>query len=182
MATKDAIEIIINDHNTVRGLFQKIKDSTDPVVRRENMNLVIKELCQHSEAEELVVYPALRTMNHNLGNNYADRSINEHLAVKNTLARLDGLDATSPEFDVQFNILVREIEQHTLEEETQVLPFMRQHMTKDDLHTMANLFEGAKIVSPTRPHPSAPTNPVAKGLVAPITAFIDRLKDAGRQF
>ena len=67
-------------------------------------------------------------MNHNLGNNYADRSVQEHLAAKNTLALLDGLDPTNPEFDVQFNILVREIESHVQEEENEVLPFMRQHV------------------------------------------------------
>ena len=55
---------------------------------------------------------------------FADRSIKEHLAVKNILYKLDTMPASDPQFNKCFDELEKELEHHLKEEEEEVFPFI----------------------------------------------------------
>jgi hemerythrin superfamily protein len=58
---QDVVDILTTDHHEVLALLQQIKITTDAEVRRDLTDTVISELVRHSVAEEMYVYPAMKS-------------------------------------------------------------------------------------------------------------------------
>jgi iron-sulfur cluster repair protein YtfE (RIC family) len=138
---------------------------------------IVKELSVHAAIEEQYVYPKIREVVPG-GDKLADQAIQEHLTVKELLAELDGADGKNPSVTAGVSALRESVEQHVEEEESELLPKLKEHCELEDLQKLGQTLETAKAAAPTHPHPNAPARPPGNAVVGPALAALDRLRDA----
>ena len=73
--------------------------------------------------------------------------------------------------------LIKDIRHHVEDEESDLLPRLRDACDGPELTELGKKFERAKKAAPTRPHPSAPDKPPANKILAPGVGLIDRMRD-----
>ena len=174
---RDLIEVLIHDHREVEAMFAELESGTGDAERRRRVaDAVIAELVRHSVGEEEYLYPTARRALAD-GDAVADREIAEHAQAERTMKRLEGLDATDPEFSQVCTMLMTEIRQHVQEEETDLFPRLRSACGADELRDLGRKVELAKKMAPTHPHPSAPDTPPANLLAGPLAGLVDRVRD-----
>ena len=169
----DAVQLLKDDHKKVSALIQEYFASPSSEVVVD----IVKELSVHAAIEEQYVYPKIREVVPG-GDKLADQAIQEHQTVKELLAELDGADGKDPSVTAGVSALRESVEQHVEEEESQLLPKLKQHCELEDLQKLGQTLETAKTAAPTHPHPNAPARPPANAVVGPALAAVDRLRDA----
>ena len=179
--SRDAVQVLIDDHREVERLFAQYEDAADTGEQTRIVHKVVHELAVHGEIEELLLYPRLRTVLPN-GNDLADEAVNEHLEIKTTLNELDKMTAEDPGFADRMRELMAEVRSHVTEEEGEIFPQLRDLMAADQLRTLGSSLQAAKSFVPTRPHPGAPTGPIGKLATSPPVALIDRVRDTLRNW
>jgi hemerythrin-like domain-containing protein len=169
----DAVWVLKEDHKNVSALIQEYFASPSSEVLAD----IVKELSVHAAIEEQHVYPKIREVVPG-GDKLADQAIEEHQAVKELLAELDGADGKDPSVTAGVSVLREFVEQHVEEEESALLPELTQHCELEDLKKLGQTLETAKTAAPTHPHPNAPARPPGNAVVGPALAAVDRLRDA----
>lgn len=171
----DVIEVLKHDHRMVEQLFRDYDAAHSDVQRRGVVELLVRELSKHAALEELSVYPlAKKELD---GGVDVDRQLNEHMAVKKTLAKLDSLPPGSEDERTLVEELAAELREHIDIEESQFLPALERALDRTLLEELGEELDKAKKAAPTRPHPGAPNEPPALTLAAPFAAVFDRFRD-----
>ncbi len=145
--------------------------------RGEAVHSLVRESSMHSVGEEQVFYPAIRKLLPD-GDLLADRGLVEHQQVKQLLADLQRMTPLDPGFDARAQVMIADLREHIHDEDSNVLPRVQQAATVDQLQEMGEALERIKALSPTRSHPRAPSRPPANRVIVPITARLDRVRDA----
>jgi len=133
---EDVVQLIMNDHREFERLFAELKSSPE---RRAGLVPVLTTLlAAHSRAEEAEVYPVAATE----GGNPDDvaHSQEEHIAADQLLARLAETDPDDAAFEEVLDELVEAITHHLEEEESTVLPHMRQSLSEQRLMELGQAF------------------------------------------
>lgn len=131
----DVVDLIMSDHREVERLFDVLKN--DPATRSLNLPVLTTLLTAHSRAEEAEVYPAAAEAG---GGEDVEHSQKEHLEADQLLARLAETDPDAPDFESRLQDLVDAISHHVEEEESTVLPGMRERMSQHELRDLAERF------------------------------------------
>ncbi len=133
---EDVVQLIMNDHREFERLFAELKSS--PEKRAELVPVLTTLLTAHSRAEEAEVYPVAATE----GGNPDDvaHSQEEHIEADQLLARLAETDPDGPDFEQVLEELVEAITHHVGEEESTVLPHMRQSLSEQRLTELGQAF------------------------------------------
>ena len=133
---EDVVQLIMNDHREFERLFAELK--TSPGKRARLVPVLTTLLTAHSRAEEAEVYPAAATE----GGNPDDvaHSQEEHIEADQLLARLADTDPDGPDFEQVLEELVDAITHHVGEEESTVLPHMRQSLSSQRLTELGEAF------------------------------------------
>lgn len=127
MNEEDAITILKNDHDKVKGLFEEFEKAEDLRTKKKIAAEAIMELKIHAEIEEKIFYPFVRNGVEKDLMNEADE---EHHVAKLLIAELDNMDATESHWEAKFTVLAENIRHHIREEEGEMLPQAR-HMDLD---------------------------------------------------
>lgn len=140
--TKDDVnitEIIIADHRKVDTLFAEIAGSNDPQKLQEYFGQLFKDLTAHAEAEEQVVYPAVRSY-------YSDTQelYDEQAEMKVMLSEIKALSPSAPEFKQKIDQLKNAVQQHVREEENDMFPKIRQNLSEEQMQQLSKQFKEAK--------------------------------------
>jgi hemerythrin superfamily protein len=122
MADHDVIQLLKDDHRTVQQLFEALGINTGR--RDELAQQLVQELTVHTEAEEQIVYPAIRRAIPN-GDQRVDEGIDEHRRVSEMLDRLSTMTADDADFDGLMADIQAAVEHHVQEEETETFPLFR---------------------------------------------------------
>lgn len=176
MREPDVVDVLTADHTRVEKWFRDYERTPSAVERRRLTTNIIIELVRHAEAEEMYVYPRARLVLPD-GPAVIDREIAQHSEAERIMSRLDRLKPMDAAFDPLVRDLMRVIRRHVREEEKDWFPRLRQLMPATERRRLAELVEGAKVVVPTRPHPSAPNRPPLNVLVGVGTGVADRARD-----
>jgi hemerythrin superfamily protein len=131
----DVVDLIMQDHRQVEELFEKLKSQPDQ--RAGLVPVLTTLLTAHSRAEESEVYPAAAEAG---GADEVEHSQEEHVEADQLLARLAQTDPESPEFDSALDELVKAVSHHVEEEESTVLPGMRERMPAERLGELGDAF------------------------------------------
>jgi iron-sulfur cluster repair protein YtfE (RIC family) len=170
------IEALRHDHDEVREMFARLEAATGEQ-RRKLFQQLLGELVRHEVAEEEILRPVSKR---DAGEAIANARIKEESQAEELLKEMEKLDPGSAEFTSKLAKLRREVERHAEAEETKEFPRVAEKETTEWLEQMGRAYEAAKMMAPTRPHPSTPNTPVANMLVGPFAAVVDRARDAVR--
>jgi len=173
---------IEKDHNLVRSLYKDYKSTTDLDARKTILDNIIKNIAQHSAAEEMALYSDYSKLLGDDGKLIADSSWKEHEDVKKMLYEIDQMSKVSmddPKLNLLLEQLFTDLEHHMKEEEEDYLPKLRKEVSSERLIKLGASFDAFKLnAAPTRPHPSAPDKGVTGIVVNAMTKPLDELRDA----
>lgn len=140
--TKDEMnitEIITMDHRKADTLFMEIEKTDDPKKLQEFFGQLYKDLSVHAEAEEQIVYPAIRSYYSNTQELY-----DEQAEMKQMLAQIKAMNPSSSDFKAQIKLLKTAVQDHVKEEENDMFPQIRRNFSEAQMEQMATQFKAAK--------------------------------------
>jgi hemerythrin superfamily protein len=174
-----AIDLLEEDHDNVRKLFEEFRDLEDEETaeKRRLFTAMDEELTVHSTVEEEIFYPAVKNQSDEDAQRLVLEAIEEHAIVKNLLDEIRELDATNEEFDAKMKVLMESVEHHAEEEEDDIFPKAKK-LGADALKDL-----GARIQSRKRSLAGAPARdaePMKQAASAPPPVKRGRTKRAPR--
>lgn len=136
----DVVDLIMQDHREVERLFEELR--SHPEERPLLVPTLTSLLTAHSRAEEAEVYPAAR--------NEADEadevahSQAEHAQAEQILAELAEADPGSDQFDKVLAELMEAVNHHVEEEESTVLPGLRERLDDNRRAELGEAFAASR--------------------------------------
>jgi len=116
---KNAIDILKDDHNNVKSLFDRFEEAESQDEREQIAATVIEELKTHTVIEEEIFYPAAREAVEGDLMNEADE---EHHVAKFLIAELENMDSADEHYAAKFKVLSENVRHHIREEEGEMFP------------------------------------------------------------
>ena len=115
-----ATDILKSDHDKVKVLFDRFKQTTNTEMRDELAGDIIQELEIHSVVEEKIFYPATRQATHD--DSLMDLALAEHQKANELIVEIQSRRANHQPFDDVMQQLEIAVRQHIEEEETEMMP------------------------------------------------------------
>jgi hemerythrin superfamily protein len=172
---EDGIAFLLDQHRQIEALLSAVQGA-EPSERQARFDELRELLAVHETAEELILRPVTRRELTG-GDAIADARIAEENQSKDTLAALEKIDATTPEFAEQFPQFATDVHRHAHNEEEHEFPLVRDQLDAETLKQLAVQLAGAEKLAPTHPHPSARST-AANLVLGPFAAMVDQIKDA----
>jgi hemerythrin superfamily protein len=165
----DIVTIVIRDHEALVKLLDSIS-SSETSQWADLFWTLTNELVRHEVAEEIVLYPAVRSCGDE-GATSADAGLAQQGDVERLLAGLEQTGIGDSELPEAWTALTDAVKGHVAFEESEVLPLLAQQMTDVERFEAGDRYAQAKKRAPTHPH--------AHGGLAtgPLTAAFDRFRD-----
>ena len=138
----NALELLKQDHQKVKGLFQEIRKSSDRSKQKELFDKIDTELEMHTHIEETIFYPAIGEQE-KLKDMVAE-ALEEHQQAKELLQQLEELRADNHDFGSNLQRLMEAVEHHVEEEEGEMFPKIREVFDEDELEQLCEELESAK--------------------------------------
>jgi hemerythrin superfamily protein len=140
MSTSDVVDLIMNDHREVERLFEIM--TKQPETRVLHFPVLCTLLISHSRAEESEVYPVARD---EAGESEeVAHSQEEHAEAEHLLEQMTAMDPLSQQFDKALQDLIAAVTHHVEEEESTVLPGMRDGLSDERRTELAEAFAKAR--------------------------------------
>lgn len=171
----DVVRLLEEDHRLVEARFAALA-SAGAATRGELFWKLTNDLVRHEVAEETVVYPALRKLPG--GDQIADARIAEQSEAEEQLAKMEKMDAESPEFVRELAGLKAAVLEHARAEEETAFALLLGAVAPDERTALGQRYVKAKDAAPTHPHPHAPDTPPGNVVLGPVAALVDRVRDA----
>jgi hemerythrin-like domain-containing protein len=126
----DAIAMLKADHQRVRDLFSQYEATSNHATKRTLAAQVFMELETHAQLEENIFYPAVNEGTDE-GPDLVKDSVQEHETVHQLIQELQGMEHNTDAFDTKFHELIRNVEHHVEEEESEMFPLAEQELAED---------------------------------------------------
>jgi hemerythrin-like domain-containing protein len=180
-STDDVVLVLTSQHERARELLAELRESVAVVAElTRDMAGPFRELVQllvaHETAEELVVYPALKTELEE--GRLAEACIAEEHEAKHMLAKLEKMAPGFFEFPDVLAEFDAKLLAHAEHEEQSVFPILEQRLAPDERHKLGGDFLHAAATAPSHAHAHSPESAVGNALFGPVLATIDRVRDA----
>ena len=123
----DVIDLLVADHNRVRGLISRYKDADEADDTNEASQLadaIIRELNVHMVAEESVFYQAVKKRTNEIKDD-VDEGYEEHHVAKVLIGEIQDLKPGSDPWVAKMTVLIESVEHHVDEEEDELFPSVR---------------------------------------------------------
>ena len=141
----NALDLLIADHNRVRGLFSRFdtaKEADDTTTMIELAGRIFDELTVHTTIEEGIFYPEVHDTDGEIAET-VDEGVQEHHVVKVLMEELGQVEAGAQEWVAKMTVLIENVEHHAEEEETELFPSLRRPLA-DQLEEMVIRLEARK--------------------------------------
>ena len=126
----DAIAMLKADHQRVRDLFSQYEATSHHATKRTLAAQVFMELETNAQLEENIFYPAVNEGTDE-GPDLVKDSVQDHETVHQLIQELQGMEHDTDEFDAKFQELIRNVEHHVEEEESEMFPLAEQELAED---------------------------------------------------
>lgn len=175
---QDLVDVIVEDHRTVERAFAEYEQGgMSAEQQRDLLDYIIIELMRHAVAEEHYLYPVAREALSD-GDRIADREIQEHAEAEEVMVILEDLEPDDPQFDRRTRELIADMRAHIQEEESDLLPRLREACSAEQLRKLGGKVVKMKQAAPSIPHPASGERPPAEMMLDPGAGMIDRMREA----
>jgi len=116
---KHAVSILLKDHDTVKGLFDRFEKSKSVAEKEKLIAEALTELKIHAVIEEELFYPAVRK---HVGKDLMNEADEEHHVARILIAELDNGGRGNDHRYAKFTVLTESVRHHIKEEENEMLP------------------------------------------------------------
>ncbi len=177
----DIVLVLTQQHERVRALLSELHETVAAVAditgdMAEPFQELVRLLVAHEAAEELVVYPVLRS-GLEQGRLAGERMAEEDEA-KHLLAKLEKMAPSFFDFPTVLAELEEKVLAHAEQEEHTVFPLLEGRLPADERQRMAGDFLYVAAKAPTHAHAHTPESAVGNAVLGPVLATIDRVRDA----
>jgi hemerythrin superfamily protein len=136
----DVVTAIMNDHRVLESLFDELRTGTED--RAVLVAEVRARLLAHSRAEERYVYPVLARQRAQTADE-VNHGVEEHREAEDKLAALEA--ATDGDFPRALREFVDAVAHHVAEEESEILPAIKEFMSFRKRDDLGKRFESNRI-------------------------------------
>jgi len=136
----DVVDLIMADHREVERLFDMLQK--EPAKRPLVLPTVTALIIAHARAEETEVYPAARKEAGETDE--VAHSQEEHAEAETILARLAEMAPDDSAYESTLQELIDAVKHHVEEEESSVLPGMRERLDDQRRHELAEAFVASR--------------------------------------
>ena len=151
----NAVDLLDADHKAVKQMFIEYNALCEDAAPADPRRALAEKICQalivHATIEEEIFYPAVRQA---IGDDaLMDEALAEHAEAKDLIARIQGMKATSDNYDLTVKQLGKAIDAHVLEEREQI--FLKAQQAPLDLRGLAvPLYQRKKQLTAAAPKPA----------------------------
>ncbi|HVM11628.1 MAG TPA: hemerythrin domain-containing protein [Actinomycetota bacterium] len=137
----DALKLLKDDHESMKGLLEKLGSTTERGVKtREELFAKVKEeLAAHEAIEEEIFYPALQE--HPKAKEVVLEGYEEHHVVDLISSEIDETPYDDETWGAKFSVMKENIEHHIEEEEGEMFDAARQVFEKEELEELGQRME-----------------------------------------
>jgi iron-sulfur cluster repair protein YtfE (RIC family) len=142
----NALDLLIADHNRVRGLFARFRsahEAKDDVTAIEVAEKIFDELGVHTTIEEEIFYPAVHDTDEDIGET-VDEGLQEHHVAKVLMREIGDAEPASHDWVAKMTVLLENVEHHAEEEERELFPPLRRACEPGLLDQLAEEMEQRK--------------------------------------
>jgi hemerythrin superfamily protein len=142
----NAIDLLIADHNRVRGLFKRFNDAKEAENEATMQDLAAKifeELHVHTTIEEEIFYPAVRDTKEEISE-LVDEGLQEHHVVQVLMEEIAQAEPVGEEWVAKMAVLIENVEHHAKEEESDMFPPVRGAADSGRLQALGDELEKRK--------------------------------------
>jgi len=144
----DAIQLLKQDHEKVKGLLAQLGDTTSRAekTRAQLLERIARELEIHTTIEEEIFYPAFREAAKNADDRelYFEAVEEHHAAGDLVLPDLLKTEPGSDQFGGRAKVLKELVEHHADEEESDMFKRARELLSRDQLEDLGTRMEQRK--------------------------------------
>lgn len=143
----DALQLLKEDHQKVRGLFNEFRSAAeaDDAKKMEDLKeSIFTELDTHTAIEERVFYPAVRRAGGGKLDDLTDESKEEHHVVDLLIEEVRSLSSSDNQFKAKMKVMMENVEHHASEEENKMFPKVRDLMDAQQLEQLGVELEEEK--------------------------------------
>ena len=141
-----AIELLVGDHNRVRGLFARFKAAKEADDLGEMTTLaakILEEIEVHATIEEEIFYPELHDLNDEVHESITE-GYEEHAVAKKLMAEIGSMEPNTEDWAAKVTVLMENIEHHAGEEEKDMFPKVRSNTSAEQRDALAERMEARK--------------------------------------
>ncbi len=126
--------ILKKDHRVVSGMIATLQmmPRMNGMGRRTLFEQIRNNVMLHAQAEEEILYPAMRNLMFIGGESKVDEAYREHQQVKDLLNDLATMDPSSEAFDTKFADFKHKLDHHVDEEENEMFEVVTQRMSTEE--------------------------------------------------
>ena len=123
----NAITMLKTDHDRVKELFKEYSELGERAHKSKQQlaDQIFHELEIHSQLEEQIFYPAVRSATGHEVQEVVAEGIEEHHVVDLLIEEIRGLSPEDEAFDAKMKVLCENVEHHIEEEEGEMFPGAR---------------------------------------------------------
>ena len=134
--SKDAIEMLKEQHREVENLFKTFEELGENAAKRKQgvFEKIADALAMHATIEEKHFYPAVKAKR---TEDILLEALEEHLGIKRVIADLLKIDSSDETFDAKVKVLKEQVEHHVEEEESDLFPKVKKVLGKAELTAVA---------------------------------------------
>lgn len=129
----NAIDLLKNQHQEMRDLFEELDEVADDDDKQACFEELADDLAAHSVIEERLFYPAAYATK---TEGMLAEAVEEHLSMKRIVADLMGTLPDDESFDAKIKVLREQLELHVEEEENEIFEAVRRDLDDDQLEAL----------------------------------------------
>lgn len=153
----DAIVLLKQDHKEIRNLFRRFRQAGENATRQQGqvVDKILEALTVHTYIENEGMYPRVRELMPDLGENVLE-SYEEHHVADVLCSELAALSPGSEHFRAKTIVLIESVTHHMDEEEQDWFPKVREGLGRKQLQEL-----GAELIELKKKAPRSPAQPSA---------------------
>ena len=132
MAELNALDLIKDDHDRIKEMFDEALDAEDAKTRSELLQRIRTELIAHERMEEDIFYPALRSAS-DKAKDIVLEGYDEHHVIDTILDEMFQVPEDTDQWHAKLKVLHENLEHHIEEEEKEMFKKARKAMSKETL-------------------------------------------------